>query len=91
MMLRGPNSKGRAVAVDGRLRWREFTRQDGSKGQAVDIVADNIQFLGGREDERTASAQTRPRSSHPGATFDTGQFDAGPLPSSPPGDDDIPF
>ena len=24
-------TKGRAVAIDGRLRWREFTRQDGSK------------------------------------------------------------
>ena len=84
-------NKGRAVAIDGRLRWREFTRQDGSKGQAVDVVADNIQFLGGHDDASSAGAQTRPRSSDPGATFETGHFDPGPLPSGPAGEDDIPF
>jgi single-strand DNA-binding protein len=38
-------SKGRPVAVDGRLEWREWETQDGSKRQAVDVTADNIQFL----------------------------------------------
>jgi len=32
-------SKGRPVAVDGRLEWREWEVQDGSKRQAVDIIA----------------------------------------------------
>ena len=40
-------SKGRGVAVDGRLQWREWTDGDGNKRQAVDIVAENVQFLGG--------------------------------------------
>jgi len=39
-------SKGRPVAVDGRLEWREWEAQDGSKRQAVDIIADSVQFLG---------------------------------------------
>jgi single-strand DNA-binding protein len=39
-------SKGRPVAIDGRLEWREFTDQAGNKRQAVEIVADNVQFLG---------------------------------------------
>lgn len=39
--------KGRPVAVDGRLKWREWTTQDGQKRQAVDVVADSVQFLGG--------------------------------------------
>src|SRR5947209_6049716 len=44
-------SKGRPVAVDGRLEWREWEAQDGSgKRQAVEIVADSVQFLGGRDD-----------------------------------------
>jgi single-strand DNA-binding protein len=43
-------AKGRPVGVDGRLEWREWEAQDGSKRQAVDIVADNVQFLGGRGD-----------------------------------------
>ena len=38
-------SKGRPVAIDGRLEWREW-EQDGSNRQAVDIIADSVQFLG---------------------------------------------
>jgi single-strand DNA-binding protein len=38
-------SKGRPVAVDGRLEWREWETQDGGKRQAVDIIADSVQFL----------------------------------------------
>ena len=37
-------SKGRPVAVDGRLEWREWT-QDDSKREAIEIVADAVQFL----------------------------------------------
>jgi single-strand DNA-binding protein len=40
-------TKGRPVAVDGRLEWREWEAQDGSKRQAVDIIADSVQFLNG--------------------------------------------
>src|SRR5256714_5130975 len=39
--------KGRPVAIDGRLEWREWETQEGSgKRQAVDIIADSVQFLG---------------------------------------------
>ncbi|HEU5372967.1 MAG TPA: single-stranded DNA-binding protein [Gaiellaceae bacterium] len=41
-------SKGRPVAIDGRLEWREWDAQDGTKRQAVEIIADSVQFLGGR-------------------------------------------
>ena len=44
-------AKGRPVAIDGRLEWREWEATDGSgKRQAVEIVADNVQFLQGRQD-----------------------------------------
>src|SRR2546423_9777401 len=39
-------SKGRPVAVDGRLEWREWETQDGAKRQSVDIIAASVQFLG---------------------------------------------
>jgi single-strand DNA-binding protein len=39
-------SKGRPVAVDGRLEWREWRAQDGQARQAVEVVADTLQFLG---------------------------------------------
>lgn len=43
-------SRGRGVAVDGRLNWREWETDDGSKRQSVEIVAQSVQFLGGTEE-----------------------------------------
>jgi single-strand DNA-binding protein len=43
-------SKGRPVAIEGRLDWREWEAKDGSgKRQAVQIVANSVQFLGSRD------------------------------------------
>ncbi len=39
-------AKGRPVGVQGKLTWREWDAQDGSKRQSVEVVADNVQFLG---------------------------------------------
>ena len=38
------------VAIDGRLEWREWEAQDGTKRQAVEVIADTVQFLGGRSE-----------------------------------------
>ena len=43
-------AKGRPVGVQGKLTWREWDAQDGTKRQSVEVVADTIQFLGGRGD-----------------------------------------
>jgi single-strand DNA-binding protein len=43
-------AKGRPVAIDGRLDWREWQAQDGSKRQTVEVIADSVQFLGSRGD-----------------------------------------
>src|SRR3954453_284018 len=43
-------AKGRPVAINGRLEWREWEDQNNNKRQAVEIIADSVQFLGGRED-----------------------------------------
>ena len=43
-------SKGRPVAVEGRLDWSEWEAKDGSgKRQKVQIVAKSVQFLGSRD------------------------------------------
>lgn len=47
-------SKGRPVAIDGRLEWREWQDQQGNKRQSVEIVADSVQFLGGPRDDAPA-------------------------------------
>ena len=43
-------SKGRPVAIEGRLDWSEWEAKDGSgKRQKVQIVANSVQFLGSRD------------------------------------------
>jgi len=42
-------AKGKPCAIDGRLEWHEWDAQDGTKRQAVEIIADNVQFLGGKD------------------------------------------
>jgi len=42
-------SKGRPIGVDGRLEWREWEATDGTKRQAVEIIADSVQFLGSNQ------------------------------------------
>jgi single-strand DNA-binding protein len=49
--------KGSALAVDGRLEWREWEEPGGAKRQAVEIIADNVQFLGSPRDAASAAAQ----------------------------------
>ena len=54
--------KGDGVLIEGRLQYRTWEAQDGSKRSKVDIVADNVQFLsnaGGRQDEPGHGAQQR--------------------------------
>ena len=38
--------KGDPILVEGRLQYRTWEAQDGSKRSAMDVVADNVQFLG---------------------------------------------
>jgi single-strand DNA-binding protein len=83
-------AKGRPVAVDGRLEWREWEDQNGNKRQAVDIVADSVQFLGGREDGGGGNgSRFTPQADVPA---DTADFQPAPAAGSGGGsDDDIPF
>jgi single-strand DNA-binding protein len=84
-------SKGRPVAIDGRLRWREWDASDGSgKRQAVDIVADSVQFLGSRDGSAQQSGNGfTPQSDVPADTSDFEGQKAGATAGG--SDDDIPF
>jgi single-strand DNA-binding protein len=79
-------SKGRPVAVDGRLEWREWQDKEGNKRQSVDIIADSVQFLGSREGSENGGRFT-PQSDVPA---DTGDFQTAPVGAGGT-DDDIPF
>ena len=81
-------SKGRPVAVDGRLEWREWQdKETGQKRQAVDIIADSVQFLGSREGGENGGRFT-PQSDVPA---DTADFAQAPVATGGSTDDDIPF
>ena len=82
--------KGRPVAVEGRLEWREWEANDGSgKRQAVEIIANNVQFLGSREDNPGGGGNgIQARSDVPADTSDFEGEKAGVGSSS---EDDIPF
>ena len=84
-------SRGRPVAIDGRLEWREFTDKDGNKRQAIEIVADAVQFLGGRDDAGGGGGGFAPRSDVPVDTSDFAPAGAANGRSTAPADDDIPF
>ena len=51
-------SKGRPVAIDGRLRWSSWEdKNGGGKRSKVEIVAQTVQFLGGRNDSPQSGGQ----------------------------------
>jgi len=74
--------KGRRVGIDGRLDWRSWEAQDGTKRSKVDVVAQTVQFLDSRGEGEGGGGQFVPA----GATASQGA-------DFPPAaaDDDIPF
>jgi single-strand DNA-binding protein len=91
-------SRGRQVAIAGRLRWREWESQEGQKRQAVSIVADNVQFIGPRDGGGDAGGGQRSGGYAPqgGAQRQGGVPQPGPVDDPWAGDttepdDDIPF
>jgi single-strand DNA-binding protein len=87
-------SRGRGVAVDGRLRWREWTTPEGQKRSAVDIVAESVQFLGGGQGEGNGNGYSAGQHSqaptHSDIPVDNADFEPAPVPAAV-ADDDIPF
>src|SRR4051812_35215904 len=73
-------SKGRPVCIDGRMEWRDWTAQDGTKREAVEIVADAVQFLGARDDTSSSTEEYRGEPVAAGAGTDPDD-----TPSTPPG------
>jgi single-strand DNA-binding protein len=43
-------SKGRQVAIEGKLQTREWTNKEGVKQYTTEIVASHVEFLGSKED-----------------------------------------
>jgi single-strand DNA-binding protein len=85
-------SKGRPVAVEGRLDWREWeAKEGGGKRQSVEIIANSVQFLGSRDGGGAPNGNGgggfSPSSDVPA---DTSDFE-GAAAAPGGGDEDIPF
>jgi single-strand DNA-binding protein len=87
-------TKGRSVAIDGRLRWRQWDAPDGTKREAVEVVAETVQFIGPREGGEGGGGAGGGGGNYSRPT--AAPVPAGPAEASPPfpggdADDDIPF
>ena len=72
-------TKGRQVYIEGRIRTRQWQDQQGQKRFTTEIVAQNVQMLGGRGERSEDAGATVPPDDNM-----TNDFGGGP-------DDDIPF
>ena len=45
-------TKGRLVFIEGRLQYQSWETDDGTKRSKIEVVAQNVQFLGGKSDDQ---------------------------------------
>ena len=57
-------AKGSGAAVAGAIQTRSYTAQDGSKRYVTEIIANEVEFLGGKQDK--PQEQSKPQESKPG-------------------------
>ncbi|MBS0193944.1 MAG: single-stranded DNA-binding protein [Proteobacteria bacterium] len=89
--------KGKQCYIEGSIRYDKFTGKDGVEKYTTEIIADEMQMLGGtgaggERSERPERSAPRPQGGYGGQA----ERAARPTPSSPPPagdfvDDDIPF
>jgi single-strand DNA-binding protein len=80
-------SKGRSVYIEGRLQTREWEDKEGQKRRTTEIVANTVQFLGGRG-QGGGGGSAPPMGGGGGGGGGGGMPDGG---ATPGGSDDIPF
>ena len=72
-------SKGRQVYIEGRIQTRSWDDRDGNKRYTTEIIATDVQFLGGRDSGDAYKPESSAGGGSPGS------------PVQAPEDDDIPF
>ena len=80
------------MAIDGRIEWRQY-EHNGQTRESIDIIADSVQFLGGR-DESAGNGNgfsSSVQASESDIPIHTGDFETASVGSGAAADDDIPF
>ena len=84
--------KGRQVYIEGSIRYDKFTGSDGVEKYFTDIIADEMQMLGGGDGgERTERQTPRREASRAGAESRAPRREAAPAAGDDFQDDDLPF
>lgn len=76
-------SKGREVLVEGKIQIRSYEGKDGGKRYATEVIVDNFEFCGSRDDGGNNSQQSQQSHESGGGYFGAPGFSAA--------DNDIPF
>lgn len=83
-------SKGAKVAIEGKLRWSQWQAQDGSKRSKVEIVVDEIEFVGIRD--QAPQQQAPAPAMRPAPSYSQQRMAGMPQPKAPSlYDEDMPF
>ena len=76
--------KGKQLYIEGRIDNRSWDKDDGTKGYISEVVVQNFQFLGSRNEASGTGGASQPAASAPAAG-------ATPAPGNAADDDDLPF
>ena len=68
--------------VEGRLQSRSWEGQDGQKRSAVEVIADNVQFLRGSAADKAADPSAKPEAAASGVATINLNDELGPIPDS---------
>ena len=85
-------SKGRQIYIEGKLQTRDWTDKEGAKRYTTEIVAQNVQFLGGSS-ERGASNNASDFSGQGAGASGGSEFEPHHMAEEPKSfsDDEVPF
>ena len=91
-------AKGRPVYIEGRLRLEEYTDKEGKQRHSLEVIASDMQFIGGRDDashetsgDRTSRVEPASRAASAPASSQSPQRGGAPPAAEPNDDSDIPF
>ena len=80
-------SKGRRIAITGRIQTGSYTDRDGNKRYTFDVIAENVEFCDKKQDSSGGGAETTPSTQAKRAAIPDNIDDIVDM----PGDEDLPF
>jgi single-strand DNA-binding protein len=60
--------KGKSVYIEGRLRVEEYTDREGKQRHSLEVFGTDMQFLGGKSEERSEPRSEKPQEQEPDLT-----------------------